>query len=232
MWKVQYSRWRHRLPAGLLLTVATVVFPQVAFSQTASPYPRRDFQAWLSLNGTHPLGEKTDFLLGAGIRYGNDQGHLTYRRVTTGVAFHVSRFLTLEPFYQYSVGDSFSGAIDPENRLSFAATVGIPWKRWRVSERNLGERRFMADGQEWRYRNRIEFRRPIATGRKQLSVFVWDEVYYSSTTRRWYRNRFALGAGRKLTNRFSVDVFYVHQNDGYSHPGDINGVGMTIKTRF
>jgi hypothetical protein len=228
----QSSRWRHRLPAGLVLAVAMGLFPRVLSGQTPSPYPRRDFQAWLSLDGTHPLGEKTDFLLGAGIRYGNDQGHLTYRRVTTGFAFRLSRFVTLEPFYKYSVGDSFSGALTPENRLSLAATLGVPWKRWRISDRNLGERRFMVSGQEWRYRNRVEFRRPMAVIQKQLNVFVWDEVYYSSSAGRWYRNRFAVGAGRRLSKRLSIDLFYVHQNDGISRPGDLNGVGMTLKTRF
>jgi len=229
---IQRLRWRHGPSVGVVLAVAVALFPGALFGQGASPYPGHDFQAWMSLDGTHPLSKKADFLLGAGVRYGNDQGHLIYRRVTTGFAFHLRRFLTLEPYYQYSVGDSFSGPLTPENRLAFATTVGVPWKRWRVSDRNLGERRFMVSGQEWRYRNRVELRRPIAILRKQLSVFAWDEVYYSSTLRRWYRNRLALGAGRRLTDKISVDIFYVHQNDGYSRPGDLNGVGMTLKTRF
>ena len=186
----------------------------------------------MSLNGTHRLSDKVDFRLGGGIRYGNDQGHLIYRRVTTGVAFHLHRLLTLEPYYQYSVGDSLSGALTPENRLAVATTLAVPWKRWLLSDRNLGERRFLTNGREWRYRNRVEIRRPVAIFRKRLSVFAWDEVYYSSNIHRWYRNRLALGAGRKLTERISVDIFYVHQNDGYSHPGDLNGVGMSLKTRF
>jgi Protein of unknown function (DUF2490) len=230
--KIQRSRWRHRLPVGLVLAVAVALVPEMLSGQTTTLYPRRDFQAWLSIDETHPISEKIDFLLGAGIRYGNDQGHLTYRRVTTGMAFHLRRFLTLEPYYQYSVGDSFSGALTPENRLALATTIGVPWKRWRISDRNLGERRFMVNGQEWRYRNRVELRRPVAIIRRQLSVFVWNEVYYSSLAGRWYRNRFALGAGRSLSNKVSIDVFYLHQNDGYSHPGDLNGVGMTIRTRF
>lgn len=186
----------------------------------------------MSLRGTHPLSKKTDFLLGGELRYGDDQGHLIYRQVATGFAFYWNKFVTLEPYYQYSVGDSFSGPLTPENRLAFATTVGAPWKHWQVSDRNLGERRFMVSGQEWRYRNRVEFRRSIAIMRKRLSVFAWDEVYYSSTLQRWYRNRLALGVGRRLTDKISVDIFYVHQNDGYSHPGDLDGVGLTLKTRF
>jgi Protein of unknown function (DUF2490) len=230
--KVQISRWRHSLPVGVVLAVAATIFPGALFGQATKQYPRSDYQTWMDFSATHQLNEKTDLLIGAGLRYGNDQGHLIYRRITSGFAFHWRKFLTLEPYYQYSVSDSLSGPLTPENRLAFAATVSVPWKRWRIRDRNLGERRFMMDGQEWRYRNRVEFRRPIAIIRKQLSVFAWDEVYYSSQLDRWYRNRFALGAGRRLSRKISVDVFYLHQNDGYSHPGDLNGIGMSFDTRF
>lgn len=227
---IQSLRWRHCPSVGVVLAVA--LFPGALFGQSANPYPRRDFQTWSSFKAAHPLGKMTDYFFGAGLRYGHDQGHLIYRRITTGFAFRWHSFLTLQPYYQYSVSDSFSGALTPENRLALAATVGVPWERWQLSDRNLGERRFRANGRAWRYRNRVEFRRPVTILRKHLSVFAWDEVYYSSKVRRWYRNRLALGAGRRLSEKISVDVFYVHQNDGYSLPGDLNGVGMTLKTRF
>lgn len=232
MLKIQSTRWQHGLPVGLVLVVALALVPRALFAQSANLYPRRDFQAWTSIITSHAMSKRTDFLIGAGLRYGNDQGHLTYRRVATGFAFHWHRFLTLQPYYQYSVSDSLSGPLEPENRLALATIVAIPWKRWLLRDRNLEERRFLVKGQEWRYRNRVEFRRPIAIIRERLSIFAWDEVYYSSHLRRWYRNRFALGAGRRLTEKISVDVFYVHQNDGFSHPGNLDGVGMLLKTKF
>lgn len=230
--KTQNSIWRRRPPVGVVLALAVALFPEVLFAQGISGSPRRDFQAWTSFRATHPLHKKIGFFIGAGLRYGNDQGHLSYRRITTGFAFHWRRILTIQPYYQHSISDSFSGPLKPENRLALATVVAVPWKLWRVSDRNLGERRFLAKGRAWRYRNRVEFRRPIAIVREQLSVFAWDEVYYSSRARRWYRNRFALGMGRRLTREISIDVFYVHQNDGYSHPGDLNGVGMSLRTLF
>jgi len=30
----------------------------------------------------------------------------------------------------------------------------------------------------------------------------------------------------------AIDVFYAHQNDGFSRPGDMNALGLTLKTRF
>ncbi len=230
--KTQSTRWRLCLHAQIILTVAVVLLAGALDCRAQGPYPRSDFQVWTSFDAAHPVSQGTDFKLGAELRYGNDQGHLIYRRITSGFAFHWHKFFTLEPYYQYSVGDSISGPLTPENRLALATTVGAPWKHWQVSDRNLGERRFIENAGEWRYRNRVEIRRPVVLARKQLSVFAWDEVYYSSIVRRWYRNRLALGAGRRLSKKISIDVFYVHQNDGYSHPGDLNGLGMTLKTRF
>ena len=230
--KIQNSIGRYLPPVGVVLTAVVALFPGVLFGQGATQYPRNDFQAWSAFRATHPLRRGDDFFIGAGLRYGNDQGHLSYRRITTGFDFRWHGILTIQPYYQYSMNDSLSGALDPENRLGLALTLGVPWRHWQVSDRNLGERRFLVNRQAWRYRNRLEFRRPISMLREQLNVFAWDEVYFGTRAGRWYRDRLALGAGRKLIDKISMDVFYVHQNDGYSHPGDLNGVGMALKTQF
>lgn len=230
--KTRNSIGRHPAPVGVVLTVAVALFPGVLFGQGATRSPLRDFQVWSSFRATHPLRRRRDFFIAAGLRYGNDQGHMTYRRITTGFDFHWQRILTIQPYYQYSMSDSYSGSLDPENRLGIALTLGVPWRHWQVSDRNVGERRFLVNKQAWRYRNRLEFRRPISMVREHLSVFAWDEVYFGSRAGRWYRNRVALGAGRRLIDKVSVDVFYVHQNDGFSPPDDLNGVGMALKTQF
>lgn len=230
--KDQGSRWRNRLLVDVVLTVAVMLVPTGVFGQVGQVLPRRDFQAWMSFDGTHPLSKKVDFLLGAGIRYGNLKGHLSYRRVTTGFAFRWHKFFTFEPYYQYAVIDSHLGPLTPEHRLAMQTTVGVPWRRWLISDRNRGERNFKPGLKYWRYRNRLELQRPIVLVHKTLTAFAWDEVYYSSVARRWYRNRFALGVQRRLSRRLAVDIFYVHQNDGYSHPGDLDGLGLTVHSQF
>lgn len=207
-------------------------FPTVLSGQAGEQFPHQDFETRINLDATHSLSKSTDFLFGTEVYFSRDQGHMAYRKISTGFSFCWGKFLTFEPYYQYSLRDSASGPLRHENRLAFATTVGTPWKHWVISDRNLGERRFEEDGQSWRYRNRIEFSRPLNLERKQVSVFVWDEVYYSSTARRWYRNRVALGASRRLTRKIAIEVYYLHQNDGYSRPGDLDGVEMTLRTRF
>jgi len=230
--KTQNSIRRRRPPFCVVLALAVALFPEALFAQDANGSLQSDSQAWTSFRAAHQLRKKMGLFMGAGLRYGSDLGHLNYRRITTGFAFRWDRILTIQPYYQYSLSDSFSGQVKPENRVAVATILAVPWKLWQLSDRNLGERRFLVDAQSWRYRNRVEFRRPITIIRERLSVFAWDEVFYSSKLRRWYRNRFALGMGRRLTREISIDVFYVHQNDGYSHPGDLNALGMSFNTRF
>ena len=59
-----------------------------------------------------------------------------------------------------------------------------------------------------------------------------DEVYYEWRYHAWTRNRFIIGGGKSLSERLALDIYYVRQNDGFSHPGDLNAVGFTLRRRF
>ena len=223
---------RRCLPAQAILIAAFSLLPSAILCRAQNVRPHHDFQAWADLYASHPLNIKTDFQISTGIRYGDDQGHLIYRRITSGFAFHWHRFFTVEPYYQYSVSDTIFGPQTAENRVALAIVSATSWKRWEISDRNAGERRFIGSARDWRYRNRVELRRPVTALHKQISVFVWDEVFYSSTPNKWYRNRVALGAGRKINSRISIDIYYLRQNDGITRPGDLNTLGMAVRTRF
>jgi len=230
--KSQLIKSRRRLLAEVVLVAAFVCLPESILCRAQEPRPRHDFQGWADLYASHPLNQRIDFQISGGLRYGDDQGHLIYHRISSGFAFHWHRFITIEPYYLHSVSDTIFGPQTSENRLALAITTATSWKHWEISDRNSGERRFLEAARDWRYRNRVELRRPVTALHKQISVFAWDEVFYSSTPNKWYRNRIALGAGRKLSNRISVDIYYLRQNDGITRPGDLNTLGISIKTRF
>lgn len=232
MVKIRSSEWRYRLPIQVMLVAAVALIPRTLLCQANQQLPSQDFEGRAEINGVHPISKRTEFLLGTEFHYSRDQGHLVYRKIGTGFAFRWYKFLTIEPYYQYSVSDSVSGGFSHENRLALAATVGAPWKRWYISDRNTGERRFLQSGPTWRFHNRVQFRRPIQVERKRMSVFVWDEVYYTTALHRWYRNRVAVGTEQRLSRKISVDIFYMRQNDGYTKLGDFNGIEMDIRTIF
>lgn len=230
--KFRSLKWQFRLTVKVMLALAAILFAGVLFGQTAGRFPHQDFETRTDFNAAHHLNKTTNFLVGAGLHFSGDQGHVVYREFSTGLAYRWDGYLTFEPYYQYSFSDEPAGRFQSENRLAFAAIVGRTWKHWKASDRNLGERRYFGNKRAWRYRNRLEFLHPVRIKHRILSVFVWDEVSYSSRARRWYRNRAALGAGRKLSGSMSVQVYYLHQNDGFSRPGDLDGIEMTVSTDF
>jgi Protein of unknown function (DUF2490) len=171
-------------------------------------------------------------MLNGALRLSDDAGHLVYRRVGGGFVVKVNKFLTLSPYYNFYSTDSTPVHETRENRVCLAATVGVPKGRWKVSDRNLIEKRFLVGRQTWRYRNRLEISRDIKLAHAPLRLFVWDEVFYDSAVSVWARNRAAIGAGKQIFPRLAVDLYYLRQNDSHSQPGNLNVIGVTIRTHF
>ncbi len=226
------SRSRPRVTAWLFVGLLAALLPRSAAAQLSPRFPAQDRQLWGDWEGTAPLGEGLTLHLDGGLRDGRDAGHLIYRRVGAGVSFHWGRYLTIEPSYHFYRNDSTPVSWADENRLSLAATAALPLGRWGLNDRNLFEWRFLEHGNFWRYRNRLEATRRLTWRHRRLRVFAWDEVYFDAEPRAWTRNRAALGAGKALSRRVSVDVYFAHQNDAYSHPGDLDSIGITLHTRL
>ena len=61
---------------------------------------------------------------------------------------------------------------------------------------------------------------------------IADEVFYDSLASAWIRNRFYIGAAKKINEHFTLELYYVRQNDGHSRPVDINALGSIFKFRL
>jgi hypothetical protein len=118
-----------------------------------------------------------------------------------------------------------------ENRLTFAATVRIPWRKFTFSDRNQFERRLRTT-HSTRYRNRLQIDYPIKIDKLALQLFVSDEVFYELSVNHWVRNRFAAGVSRKFNKYFTAEIYYMRQNDGRARPGNLNVIGATYRLRF
>ena len=124
--KVESSRWRHRLPLKTILAVTLALFPGELFCQVIQQFPRQDFETRTNIDAAHAVSRNTDFLLGGGLHYSQDQGHIVYRKFSTGLAFHWHKFLTAEPYYLFSQNDEPGAVYQYENRLAFATIVRAP----------------------------------------------------------------------------------------------------------
>ena len=208
-----------------------VLFCSLTSAQTV--LPDSDNQFWTDVQLSVPVTKTVDFNILGTLRVGRDFSHSIDERVGVGFTFRVGKYLTFAPSYLGIGMQPFPRRKVWENRLSFPVTVRFNVEKFRLSDRNLFERRIRNSGiRSTRYRNRFQVEHPIGPDKLRLSLFVADEVFYDWTVDRWVRNRFTAGATKVFNNYFTQDFYYLRQNDGVSIPGDLNVIGTTLRFRL
>ena len=203
-----------------------------AAAQSPQSASRDDTQSWNEVELSLPLNEQVDLEFYGQLRVGRNLSHLVDERAGIGFSFKPNKYLTFEPSYRYIAAQPVAGRSTREHRLSFEATVSVPVRGFTLSDRNQLDRRLRSSGNTTQYRNRLQVEHPVTLGGTQFKVFVADEVFYDSRERAWIRNRFSVGVSRKFSERYTGEIYYLRQNDGFSRPGDLHVIGTTLRVRF
>ncbi len=214
------------------ICVLMLCFFNDAIAQSPQSTSRDDTQSWNEVELSLPLNERVDLEFYGQLRVERNLSHLVDERAGIGFSFKPNKYLNLEPSYRYIAAQPFAGRSTRENRLSFEATVSVPVCGFTLSDRNLIDRRLRSSGNTTQYRNRLQVEHPVTLGGTQFKVFVADEVFYDSRERAWIRNRFSVGVSRKFSERYTGEIYYLRQNDGFSRPGDLHVIGTTLRVRF
>jgi len=211
------------LPCFLCLSVATVV------AQT----DHSDNQQWTDVQLAIPLTKTIDFNMLGTLRLGRDITRPVDERLGIGATFRFGKYLSFSPSYLYIGTQPVKNRRGWESRFSFPVQVRFNAGAFRLSDRNLMERRIRHPGiNSWRYRNKFQVEHPLGAKDWQLSWFVADEVFYDWSINRWVRNRFSLGVIKVFNKHFTQDLYYLRQNDGVSVPGDLNVIGTALRFRL
>jgi Protein of unknown function (DUF2490) len=194
---------------------------------------RTDNQQWTDVQLAIPVTKTIDFNLLGTLRLGRDIHRPVDERVGVGFTFRFAKYFSVSPSYLNIAMQPVAGRRIWENRLSLPVTARFEAGKFRLSDRNLLERRMRNSGQKAnRYRNRFQIEHPIGAKDWQLAVFVGDEVFYDWFVKRWVRNRVSIGVIKVFNKHFTEDLFYLRQNDGVSVPGDLNVIGTTLRFRL
>jgi hypothetical protein len=205
----------------------------VLLCTSASAQSHTDNQLWSDVQIAVPVTSTIDFNILSGVRLGRDISHPVDERIGAGFSFKLGKYLTLSPNYLYIGTQPFEGRRGWESRLSLPITVRFALDKFRLSDRNLFERRFRNPGiASTRYRNRLQVEHSVGPSKLGLSLFVADEVFYDWSVNRWVRNRFTAGASKVFNKHFTQDLYYLRQNDGVSRPGDLNVIGTTLRIKL
>jgi Protein of unknown function (DUF2490) len=228
------SKRSFKQPASSLIAMAALalVFASATRAQTVSPV-RDDNQFWTEYQLAVPLDDKTDLVAIGVLRFGRNVSRPVNERIGAGISSRVGKYLTVFPFYLHVAGQPTSISHSTEERITLEATTKFPVGRFKVIDRNRIEFHFHSRlGQFTQYRNRPQIEHPMRIGKVEFEGFIADEVFYDSNLSAWFRNRFYVGVAKKINPHFSVELYYVRQNDRYSLPGDINALGSVLKFRL
>ena len=210
----------------VLLVVVMPVSAQSLLDQT-------DNQQWNEVQLFIPVTKQIDFTLGGTLRFGRDFSHPVDERAGAGFSFKAGKYVTISPNYQHIGMQPFAGRRVWENRLSLPVQVKFNLGDFRLTDRNLYERRLRNSGLKTnRYRQRLTVEHAVGPAKLGLSLYIADEVFYDSAVDRWVRNRFSVGAIKVFNKHFTQDFYYLRQNDGVSVPGDLNVIGTLLRIRL
>lgn len=205
----------------------------IASGQTIAPAPTDDTQLWNDLQITVPVKKKVDLIFTGSFRLGRSVSHPVGQRAGISFAYKANNFLTFETGYLYVASQPSKGRKSYNSTLSFGGTIKFPVGKFTVSDRNQVEIRFRNSRPDsTRYRNRLRMEYPLVAGNTKFNSFASNEVFYDWSASEWVRNRFAVGANKKLNKRLTGEIYYMRQNDGRSRPGDLHIIGSIFRVNL
>ncbi|PYS26711.1 MAG: hypothetical protein DMF75_21715 [Acidobacteria bacterium] len=203
-------RFIEALAIPLMLAFSALFIANATAQSQSSPAPRGDNQFWSETQLSVPINNRADLVLLGFARFGRNVSRPVNERVGAGILVRCGKYLTLLPSYLYVASQPTSINHSTEHRITLEATPKFPIRSFVVSDRNRVEFHFHSPSPNFvQYRNRMQIEHALPL--HDLHGFVADEVFYDSAT---------------------LEIYYVRQNDGHSHPGDINALGSTFKIRL
>lgn len=218
----------------ILLVAALLFLISIANDAAAqSKLPRDDVQEWNELQLAAPVHPRIDLVLDGQLRFGDRISRVVVTRGSAGLALKLNNHFTLTPGYVYQIAEPLPDRKTIEHRITLTGALKFSLGKFNISDNNLIERRLLnSRADATRYRNRLRVEHPVSIRDFRLDVFLSDEVYYDWSVNAWARNRFYAGGGKKLSDRFYVEIFYLKQNDGHVRPGDLNAIGTVLRVRL
>ncbi|HEY6045772.1 MAG TPA: DUF2490 domain-containing protein [Pyrinomonadaceae bacterium] len=201
--------------------------------QAAAQVPEKDTQNWNDVQLTVPMTRKVDFVMQGTLRLGDNLTTAVDKRGGAGFNYKVNPWLTLSQSFFSRQARPPHGRRERETRLTLGATLQKPLGKFTLSDRQWLERRWRAPQVDaWRYRNRVRLEHPFEIDQTKFTGFISDEVFYDWSLHDWVRNRAAIGAYHAFNKHFTLELYYMRQNDGRSRPGDIHILGSVWRFKL
>jgi hypothetical protein len=192
-----------------------------------------DVRSWNELHLEIPLNDKLLLLLQGTARFDRNISRFGEGRLAGGIAWNLNKALTVSPLYQYIEVRNSAGRFTTEHRYNLKGTYKFPFKKIGLSHGSHYEYRVRSSGNQWRYRPSITIEKALPEKfLGKTKVYVTEEPFYVSTTRKFSRNRLSFGISKTFNERFTLDLYYLRQDDSRSQPGLLHVLGTKWKIRL
>lgn len=200
---------------------------------TYSQSDNSDIRSWSDLQITVPITKKIDLYTNATIQFDNNISRIDNTRFAIGVTAKPTKQLSITPFVVFLSDRNSRNQFRYEYRYVLRGVYRWEFEKFALSHRSQIEFRFRPGANTWRYRPSVTFEKPLPKSFVPgLKAFVTEEPFYDSASGRFSRNRFSVGLNKTLNKELSVDVYYLHQGDNASSPGNVNVIGTTLKVKL
>ena len=216
----------------LLLTSISAALVVSAAAQSLAP-DDDDNQLWNDLLITIPVTKRVEVLILATARIDRNFTNLDEARLGTGVSVKVAKAVSLLAGYQHIEVRGLAGNFRTEHRYTLRGGYKFPIKKFGLSHKSTYEYRVRNAGNSWRYRPSIIFEKKLPEGFiPKAKVFITEEPFYVSTTRKFSRNRLSFGVSKTINPHLTLDVYYLRQDDHTSLRGNADVLGTAWRVHL
>ena len=213
--------------------VLVLVFALTTVCQTLPQVDDTDVQSWNEVQITVGLNKWADLYAGGTVWLGKNVSRFQEEKASIGVTIKPAHNVTFTPFFSQLRVRNFAGVVVPEYRIYLRGIYRFPFKRFGLLHRSQYEYRFRPSGNTWRFAPSVTVDKLLperfASGFK---LFATEEPFYDGGSRRFSRNRLSFGVNKILSKKLSVDIFYLRQDDNFTHPWLIHAIGTAWKIKL
>lgn len=177
--------------------------------------------SWTVINADMKINNSWGIFAETQLRSTNFYNNFFYYEFKGGATYKVSKNLSvsggLGVYQTYSQTGNFKQPkVNDEFRTWVQMSLSQSVKRLNLDHRYRAEQRWTSTGFRHRFRYRLNATLPLNTKsiqQKTIYLNCSNEVYFTTRSPYFVRNRFILGCGYVFTKMFTFQAGYVHQLD-------------------
>jgi hypothetical protein len=144
-----------------------------------------------------------------------------------------SRYLWVRAGYVVSrdLDDREDGSTTQTILLETTARLELPAQIWLVNRARVDFRDIDGETSQ-RYRMRVGIEREFTVGGVVMVPYAQAEIFYDTRFDSWNRQLYQAGVEVELNKHWRIEPYFARQNDSRSASGNVNRIGLVLKSYF